>query len=37
MTFDASTVGNAGVSATFNVISLVSGDSLQLTVRTQFT
>ena len=36
-TFDASTVGNMGVSATFNVISLVSGDSLQLTVRTQVT
>lgn len=36
-TFDASTTGNIGVSATFAVISLVSGDSLQLTVRTQFT
>src|SRR5207237_6737610 len=27
-TFDAATVGNIGVSATMNVISLVSGDSL---------
>lgn len=29
--FDASTVGNMGASATYNVLSLVSGDSLQLT------
>lgn len=36
-TFDASTTGNIGVSATFAVISLANGDSLQLTVRTQFT
>jgi hypothetical protein len=36
-TFDASTVGNIGVSATMNVINLVSGDSLQLTVKTQLT
>jgi hypothetical protein len=36
-TFDAATVGNIGVSATFAVINLANGDSLQLTVRTQFT
>lgn len=34
-TFDASTVGNMGVSATVNVISLNSGDSLQVTAKTQ--
>lgn len=34
-TFDAATAGNIGVSATFGVISLANGDSLQLTVRTQ--
>lgn len=36
-TFDASTVGNIGVSATFAVINLASGDSLQLTVKEQLT
>lgn len=36
-TFDASSAGNIGVSATMNVINLVSGDSLQLTVKTQLT
>jgi hypothetical protein len=36
-TFDASTVGNIGVSATFAVINLAIGDSLQLTVKTQLT
>lgn len=37
MTFDASSAGNAGVSATFAVISLSSGDSIQWTVKTQYT
>lgn len=36
-TFDASTVGNMDVSATFAVINLASGDSLQLTVKHQMT
>ncbi len=36
-TFDASTSGNMDVSATFAVVSLASGDSLQLTVKKQFT
>lgn len=36
-TFDASTSGNIGVSATFAVINLASGDSLQLTVKEQLT
>jgi hypothetical protein len=36
-TFDASTVGNIDVSATFAVINLASADSLQLTVKHQFT
>lgn len=36
-TFDASTVGNIDVSATFAVVSLASGDSLQLTIRHQMT
>ncbi len=36
-TFDASSAGNMGVSATFPVISLLTGDSLQLTIRTQYT
>lgn len=36
-TFDASTVGNMSVSATFAVISLANGDSLQLTVKKQAT
>lgn len=35
--FDASTAGNMFFSATFAVISLASGDSLQLTCKTQFT
>lgn len=35
-TFDASTSGNMDVSATFNVVSLASGDSLQLTFKKQF-
>lgn len=37
MTFDASTTGNGDVSATFAVVNLASGDSLQLTVKKQFT
>lgn len=36
-TFDASAAGNIGVSATFAPINLQSGDSLQLTIKTQFT
>ena len=36
-TFDASSAGNMGISATMNVISLVSGDSLQLTMKVQYT
>jgi hypothetical protein len=35
--FDASTAGNMFFSATFAVVSLASGDSLQLTCKTQFT
>ncbi len=35
-TFDASTSGNMDLSATFAVISLASGDSLQLTCKKQF-
>jgi hypothetical protein len=35
-TFDASTAGNMGVSATFNVINLASGDSIQFTVKVAF-
>jgi hypothetical protein len=35
--FDAVTVGNMFISATFNVISLASGDSLQLTWKWQST
>jgi hypothetical protein len=35
-TFDAAAAGNIGVSATFAVINLASGDSLQLTVKTQY-
>lgn len=35
-TFDASTTGNIGVSATFAVINLSTGDSLQLTVKTKY-
>jgi len=36
-TFDASTAGNMDISATFAVVSLASGDSLQLTMKKQFT
>jgi hypothetical protein len=36
-TFDASSAGNIGVSATFPVINLSSGDSLDLTAKTQYT
>jgi hypothetical protein len=36
-TFDASTTGNMDVSATFAVVTLASGDSLQLTVKKQYT
>lgn len=36
-TFDASTSGNMDISATFAVVNLASGDSLQLTVKKQFT
>lgn len=36
-TFDASTTGNIDVSATFAVVNLASADSLQLTVKKQFT
>lgn len=36
-TFDASSAGNIDVSATFAVVNLASGDSLQLTVKKQFT
>lgn len=36
-TFDASTVGNIDISATFGVITLASGDSLQLTFKHQMT
>lgn len=35
-TFDASSAGNIGVSATFAVINLASGDSIQLTVKTTY-
>jgi hypothetical protein len=35
--FDASTVGNMGLSATFPVINLLNGDSLALTGKIQFT
>ena len=35
--FDAASSGNMFMSATFNVISLNSGDSIQLTCKTQFT
>ena len=34
--FDASTAGNLVVSSTFNVVNLGVGDSLQLTLDTQF-
>lgn len=36
-TFDAPTTGNIDISATFAVISLASGDSLQLTFKHQMT
>jgi hypothetical protein len=35
--FDASTVGNMGTSATFNVVSLANGDSVQFTWKVQYT
>lgn len=35
-TFDASSAGNMDISATFNIVSLNSGDSLQLTFRKSF-
>ena len=35
--FDASTVGNMYVSATFAVINLLAGDSLQVTTKVQYT
>ncbi len=35
-TFDASTAGNMDISATFAVVNLASGDSLQLTVKKVF-
>lgn len=36
-TFDASSAGNIGVSATHAVINLTSGDSIQYTIREQLT
>lgn len=36
-TFDASSAGNMGISATMNVINLVTNDQLQLTMKVQFT
>jgi hypothetical protein len=36
-TFDASSVGNIDISATFPVINGLSGDSLQLTFKHQMT
>lgn len=35
--FDASTVGNMFLSATFAVVNLASGDSIAFTMKTQFT
>jgi hypothetical protein len=35
-TFDASSAGNMGVSATFTVIPLATGDSIQFTIKTVF-
>ena len=35
--FDASTTGNMGLSATFAVVNLTNGDSLQITAKIQFT
>lgn len=34
--FDAASVGNMFMSATFPVVNLASGDSIQLTMKTQF-
>lgn len=36
-TFDASTTGNMDISATFPVVNLLTGDSIQLTFKKQFT
>lgn len=36
-TFDASTSGNMDISATFAVVNLASGDSIQFTFKKQFT
>lgn len=36
-TFDASSAGNMDISATFPVVNLLTGDSIQLTVKKQFT
>lgn len=36
-TFDASSTGNMGVSATFSSIALANGDSIAFTVKTQYT
>lgn len=36
-TFDASSAGNIGISATFAVVNLANGDSLQLTIKDQLT
>ena len=35
--FDANTAGNMFLSATFNVVNLSSGDSLQITAKVQYT
>lgn len=35
--FDANTVGNMYLSATFNIVNLASGDSLQITAKCQYT
>jgi hypothetical protein len=35
--FDASSVGNMFLSATFNVVNLSTGDSLQVTAKVQYT
>jgi hypothetical protein len=35
-TFDAAAAGNMDISATFAVVNLASGDSLQLTIKKQF-
>ncbi len=36
-TFDASSAGNIGISATMNVVNLATGDSIQLTMKEQLT